>query len=198
MAEEVLEREELIRMGLVEANGERRAQRVSVRADVGASGDPTHGLPDHLRRTFAPPHAGGAPVRYHVLVRADGDLARLPRGAEDRDELGRHRLHDNLAALLLEAHRAALEVDVPLAHLRRGASPWPEIGEYGDGEELLPVLAGGEHPGDLVVGGRTSGFPIRPRMSIVYSASNVIPRYANPRSAAVRLNVTDSQPQRAP
>ena len=49
VAEEVLEREELIRMGLVEADGERRAQRVSVRADLGASGDTAHGLPDHLR-----------------------------------------------------------------------------------------------------------------------------------------------------
>lgn len=49
VAEEVLEREELVGMSFVEPNGERRAQRVSVRADLGASGETAHGLPDHLR-----------------------------------------------------------------------------------------------------------------------------------------------------
>ena len=54
--------------------------------------------------------------------------------------LVRHRLHDDLAALLLEAHRAALEVDVPLADLRGGAAAGPEVGQDCDREQFLPVL----------------------------------------------------------
>lgn len=79
-------------MGLVEPDGESGAQRVSVRANVGTSGDPAHRLPDHLRRPISSPDARRAPVRDHVLVRANSDFAGLPCRAKDRDELvGRPR-----------------------------------------------------------------------------------------------------------
>src|SRR6266545_1081741 len=143
---------------------------VRVRAHVGAGGDPAHRLPDHLRGALRLPDAGRPPVRDHVLVRPDRDLTGLPGGAQDRDELVRHRLDHHLAALLLEAHRPAFEVDIALANLRGRPSAGAEVGENGDGKKLLPVLAGCEHTGDVVVGdadnvallGRKEARPVDP------------------------------------
>jgi MFS family permease len=77
VTQEVLQGEELIRMGLVEADGESRAQRVSVRADLGTGGDPTHRLPDHLRRTLAPPDA----TKQYGIAQAVSSLVLVVVGA---------------------------------------------------------------------------------------------------------------------
>ena len=140
-------------MSFVEPNGERHAQRVSVRRTLARAA--TRRTVSQI--TFGERSAAGtlAGRRFgHVLVRPDSDLARLPT------RRGGSRRARPASASTTTLPPFSWKRMVPRL---RSTSCWRtcaaarrlglEIGEYGDGEELLlPVLAGGEHPGDLVVG----------------------------------------------